>query len=46
VPLDETISSFEEIVQGKADDIPESLFLMTGNIDEVREKHREMQKDG
>jgi F-type H+-transporting ATPase subunit beta len=46
VPLEETITSFEEIVQGKADDIPESLFLMTGNIDEVREKHREMQKDG
>ncbi|HWQ06878.1 MAG TPA: F0F1 ATP synthase subunit beta [Feifaniaceae bacterium] len=46
VPLEETITSFEEIVQGKADDIPESLFLMTGNIDEVRQKHREMQKNG
>lgn len=42
VPLEETVASFEEIVDGKADDIPESLFLLTGNIDEVRAKYREM----
>jgi len=46
VPLEETVASFEEIVDGKADDIPESLFLLTGNMDDVREKYREMQKNG
>lgn len=46
VPLEETIASFEEIVDGKADDIPESLFLLTGNMDEVREKYAELQKSG
>ncbi|HWQ58437.1 MAG TPA: F0F1 ATP synthase subunit beta [Clostridia bacterium] len=46
VPLEETVASFEEIVDGKADDIPESLFLLTGNLEEVRAKHREMQKHG
>ena len=46
VPLEETIASFEEIVDGKADDIPESLFLLTGNMDEVREKFHNLQKNG
>ena len=35
VPLEETIRSFKEILEGKHDDIPEQAFYMVGNIDEV-----------
>jgi F-type H+-transporting ATPase subunit beta len=37
VKLDETIRSFEEVVQGKHDEIPEQAFYMKGGIDEVLE---------
>ena len=40
VPLKETIRSFQEIIQGKHDDIPESYFLFAGSIDEVVAKYR------
>lgn len=46
VPLADTVASFEEIVEGKADEIPESLFLLTGDLDEVRAKYMESQKHG
>ena len=45
VSMADTISSFEEIVDGKADDIPESLFLLAGGIDEVHARYAEMQKN-
>ncbi|MBQ3924191.1 MAG: F0F1 ATP synthase subunit beta [Firmicutes bacterium] len=35
LPLQETVRSFREILDGKHDDIPESFFLMAGGIDEV-----------
>lgn len=35
VPLRETVRSVREILEGKHDDIPVSLFYMAGNIDEV-----------
>ncbi len=35
VPLSETIQGFGEILEGKHDQIPESAFLMAGNIDDV-----------
>ena len=35
VPLEETIRSFKEILEGKHDAIPEQAFYMVGNIDEV-----------
>ena len=38
VPLSETVKGFAEIVDGKCDDLPESVFLFAGTIDEVREK--------
>ena len=38
VPLKETIRGFEEIIEGKHDDVPESAFLFAGTIDEVLEK--------
>ena len=38
VPLKETIRGFKEILEGKHDEIPESLFLFAGGIDEVVER--------
>lgn len=40
VPLEETIRSFKEILEGQHDDIPESMFLFAGGIDEVVEKYQ------
>jgi F-type H+-transporting ATPase subunit beta len=40
VPLEETIRGFEEILDGKHDDIPESAFLFVGTIDEAVENAR------
>ncbi len=34
-PLKETIRSFQEIIEGKHDHIPESYFLFKGSIDDV-----------
>ena len=39
VPLKETIRSFQEIISGKHDHIPESYFLYKGSIDEVVEAY-------
>lgn len=39
VPRKETIRGFNEILQGKHDQIPENLFLMVGGIDEVVERY-------
>ena len=38
VPLRETVRGFQEILDGKHDDIPEQAFMMVGTIDEVVEK--------
>lgn len=35
VPISETVRGFKEIIEGKHDDIPESLFLYAGTIDDV-----------
>src|SRR5947209_7225681 len=40
----DTLRSFDEITNGKADDLPEQAFLFVGSIDEVREKAKEMAK--
>lgn len=44
VPLEETISSFEEILSGKLDKLPEQAFYMKGNIEEVKKAAAEMEK--
>jgi F-type H+-transporting ATPase subunit beta len=44
VKIADMLRSFEEIVDGKADDLPEQAFLYVGDIDEVREKAKEMAK--
>ncbi|MDP3725419.1 MAG: F0F1 ATP synthase subunit beta [Nanoarchaeota archaeon] len=38
VPLERTIASFREILDGNLDDIPESAFYMAGDIEEVKER--------
>ncbi len=37
VPIAETIRGFEEIIEGKHDDVPESAFFLKGTIDAVVE---------
>ena len=45
VKLEETIRSFEEVVQGKHDAVPEQAFYMKGGIDEVLETAERMKKE-
>jgi F-type H+-transporting ATPase subunit beta len=40
VPIAETIRGFEEILDGKNDEVPESAFFLKGTIDEVAEEAR------
>ena len=42
VPLSETIRGFNEIIEGKHDDLPESAFLFVGTIDEAVEKAKKV----
>jgi F-type H+-transporting ATPase subunit beta len=37
VPIEETVRSFKEIIEGKHDDLPERAFLLKGTIDDVVE---------
>jgi F-type H+-transporting ATPase subunit beta len=42
VPLKDTIDGFEEIVNGKLDDVPEQAFYLVGNIEEAKGKARKL----
>ncbi|MDR0530912.1 MAG: F0F1 ATP synthase subunit beta [Oscillospiraceae bacterium] len=42
VPLEDTLRSCDDILAGKADDLPESAFYMVGGIDEVFAKAERM----
>jgi F-type H+-transporting ATPase subunit beta len=42
VKLPETLKSFDDITEGKADDLPEQAFLYVGDLNEAREKAKEM----
>jgi F-type H+-transporting ATPase subunit beta len=42
VPLEETISSFEEVLSGALDDLPEQAFHMVGNVESVRAKAKKL----
>ena len=44
VSKDDTVRSFEEILSGKCDDLPEQAFEMVGTIDDVRAKAVELAK--
>ena len=41
LPLKETVRGFREILEGKHDQIPESMFLFAGGIDEVVERYNQ-----
>ena len=42
VPLEETVRSFKELLDGKYDDYPEQAFMFCGAIEDVKEKAREL----
>jgi F0F1-type ATP synthase beta subunit len=42
VPLAETIESFEALVDGQFDDVPEQAFFNVGGIDEVQAKAKQL----
>ena len=42
VPLEKTIRSFKEVLEGKHDDVPEQAFYMVGSIDDVLAKAKTM----
>ncbi|MBR0143648.1 MAG: F0F1 ATP synthase subunit beta [Clostridia bacterium] len=44
VPLSETIRGFREIIDGRHDDLPESVFLFAGTIDQVVERAEKEKK--
>lgn len=46
VPLKETIRAFKMIADGELDDLPEQVFYMAGNIEEVIERAEERKKVG
>jgi F-type H+-transporting ATPase subunit beta len=46
VKLEDTIDSFERVVSGEFDHIPEQAFYMVGGIEEAMEKADKMAKSG
>lgn len=42
VPVDETVASFKEIVEGNLDEVPEQAFLYCGGLEDVREKAKKL----
>ncbi|HXU06320.1 MAG TPA: F0F1 ATP synthase subunit beta, partial [Polyangia bacterium] len=45
VEVKDTVRSFKEIVDGKCDDIPEQLFYMQGDLDDVRAAFEKQSKE-
>ena len=43
-PVDETVDSFEALVTGELDDLPEQAFLNVGGADDVRRKADELRR--
>jgi F-type H+-transporting ATPase subunit beta len=46
VKIADTIRGFQEIIDGKHDDLPEQAFYMVGTIEEAREKAARMAAEG
>src|SRR5215469_8288235 len=44
VPLDETITSFKAITEGKYDHFPEQAFFMVGGIEDVEKKAKDLER--
>ena len=45
VPVEETVESFEQLLNGELDDLPEQAFLLVGNADSAREKAKKLEKE-
>jgi F-type H+-transporting ATPase subunit beta len=46
VKIADTVRGFQEIIDGKHDDLPEQAFWMVGGIEEAREKAERMAAEG
>src|SRR6187399_1544580 len=44
VPIKDTVASFKEILEGKADELPEQSFFLAGTLDDVRENAAKLAK--
>jgi F-type H+/Na+-transporting ATPase subunit beta len=42
VTIKETVASFKEVLEGKADDLPEQAFFLAGTLDDVRESAKKL----
>ena len=42
VPVNQTVDSFADVLEGKYDHMPEEAFLMVGNVDGVIEKAKRL----
>ncbi|MDQ3978043.1 MAG: F0F1 ATP synthase subunit beta [Actinomycetota bacterium] len=45
VSIDETVDSFEQLINGEMDDIPEQAFFNVGGADSAREKAKTLSKE-
>ena len=45
VPVSETVESFEALVNGELDEVPEQAFLNVGGVESVLEKSRSLQRE-
>jgi len=45
VPIDETVESFEALVNGDLDNIPEQAFLNVGGVESVLAKAKSLQDE-
>ncbi|MBO0731140.1 MAG: F0F1 ATP synthase subunit beta, partial [Acidimicrobiaceae bacterium] len=45
VPVSETVESFEALVNGELDDVPEQAFLNVGGVDSVLEKAKRLERE-
>jgi F-type H+-transporting ATPase subunit beta len=43
VPIDETVESFEALLNGELDEVPEQAFLNVGGVDSVLEKAKKIE---
>ena len=43
MPVDETVESFEELVNGELDEVPEQAFLNVGDVEPVLAKAKQLQ---
>ncbi len=45
VPIKESIQGFKELIDGNVDELPEQAFYMVGNLEEVKEKAKQLVSD-